>query len=378
MGSVENLSPPWRTHSLGSHGGECALVGRFDREEEAQQYLGDLLPGFRPGSDFSAEWQELLAREGVPVAEGSQSPVSMAAVGSSVMLATSSTIGDPIRSLRTLLWKRDGRAVYSSVEERGRFLIATGFRFPDVRSLESVETRLAGEEGVQLQRKGLSLFGLVPQRSVRPGPESLEGRVSMLRALALEAEGTFGAELVPVAGDVDLASVLVRPMPGESPEWLFCHFDSPEAAKAVSRGLDGWVTLADRYLLVGAPRLARRVVALLQSRAVMVHLVLGPEVRLSASFWRLSKADGPSPDELAIALRARLPQDPIVTSAHGQGASASLETRRPGLALTALVATASANFWGHRIAVEPVPDHLTHALARLERDVAKAARNGGG
>src|SRR5690348_2904013 len=132
MASVEQL-PTWRTHPLGSDGGDCVLVGRFDRDEDAQQYLSDLLPGFRPGCEFSADWQELLARERVPVGEGSRSPVSMAAVGSSVMLATSSAIGDPFRSLRTLLWKRAGRAVYSGVQEHGAVLIAAGFRFPDVK-----------------------------------------------------------------------------------------------------------------------------------------------------------------------------------------------------------------------------------------------------
>jgi MoaA/NifB/PqqE/SkfB family radical SAM enzyme len=356
----------WRGFS-GNNSGECVLVGRFETAEDAERYLSELLPAFRPGEDFPPTWRDLLTAEGIAIGEYSRAPDAMAVVGPTVMLATESALEDDFPALRTLVWKRGGRAVYNGIHEHGAVDLAVGLRFREAAALDAVEAKLAIDEVGVFHRRGLHLYGLVRQISVAHLPDFLERRVAALKAIAADHGVTLAAELVPVDREVNLARSLALPAPEDTPEWLWVRFRSAEEAKALSRGLDGWVTLADRYLLVGANRIARRVAAYLQNRGGTVHLIPGPVVRLRASFWRSGK--GVVTIDLGVSLRARLPTDDRIEICGTDRAAAVIETTRPGTALTELVAIARDHGVDVWIEAEPVPSRLVHALGRLADDL---------
>lgn len=365
----------WRAFS-GNNSGECVMVGRFERPEDAAAYLAELLPGFRPGSPFSDEWRQLLAAEGIELGESAYSPDAMAVVGPTVMVETDSALGDDYPSLRTLLWKRGGRAVCTGIHVHGAVMLAVALRLPDVKTLDDVEALLAIDDVGDFQRRGLDLYGLVPHIPVRPGPESLEGRVAYLEALAGKHGAALAAELVPTGEGFNLAKILAAPPPAEEPEWLWAHFGSAEEAQSVARTLDGTVTVVGQHLLVAAARISKRVGWYVQSRGGSAELLFGPRLKVTASFHAArgfeSRMDG-----VWESLRARLDRDDRLSLHEGEYVGASLiETQQPGAVLSAVAATAterSIDFW---IQVEPSPDRLVHAFARLARDLKRVGGGG--
>lgn len=103
----------WRAFS-GNNSGVCILVGKFASSADAQRYLAELAPGWRPDDDYySAEWRALFEAEQVvrTYAQGDgelgQSPRALVAVGNSV-LAVGYDAEDAFPELRALTWKRAG------------------------------------------------------------------------------------------------------------------------------------------------------------------------------------------------------------------------------------------------------------------------------
>jgi hypothetical protein len=352
-----------------SKSGECVLVGRFDTVEAARDLVAELLPGFAPGDSFSAGWREVLARDGITVGEKERAPESLVAVGPAVLAHTRQVVGDDFPALRTLLWRRGGQAFCNGIHEHGAVAIATALGFPSSEPLERAEVRLAVDELGTFHRRGLCLFGLVPNIHFR---DALEGRITALRAIATAEAASFAAELIPADDQMNLPRALAAPAPPNTPQWLWVLFPTNEAAKAASRGLDGIVTLANRHLLIGAPRIATRVGAYLQRCGGLAELFHGSVLRLHSSYSPRNERPAVTV-EIARAIRARLPgMVQVVTDTHS-GTSAVIQSSRPDLALKAFAAVAQDHGLDYWVTPEPVPDRLVHVIGRLQGDLARGA-----
>jgi hypothetical protein len=352
----------WRGFS-GNNSGECVLVGRFEQPEDARRYVEELLPGLVPGEAFSPAWRELLEREGIAIAQHDVAPDAMAAVGRTVLVHTHSAVDDDFPPLRTLLWKRGGRAVYSGVHEHEPVKLAAAIALPTTAALDDVEAQLAIDEVGPFQRRGPALYGFAERG------HTLEERLAPLSTLAAAHGGAVAAELLPLGEDINLAHTLAIRAPGDAPEWLWATFDSAASAEAAARRIDGQVTVADRYLLVAAPVIGARLGWLLQQRGGLAELLVGPVLSLGAHFSR-QKGDQPVPDQVDAELRPRLsPGDQLVTKdAAWRGVDAAVDTRVPGVALRAMVDVArdrSLDVWIHA----RTPDRLVHTFARLANDL---------
>jgi MoaA/NifB/PqqE/SkfB family radical SAM enzyme len=353
----------WRGFS-GNNSGECVLVGRFDEPEQARRYLDDLLPGFQPGQKFSEEWQRLLS----DLDPEGNSPEVMAAVGSTVMLQTEMAPEDDFPGLRSLLWKRGGRAVFTGIHVHEEVRLAAGLGLPEGADLDGAATRLAAEGLGDFHRRGAALFGVLPTHGDRPLPALVAG----LEAVASAHGGVVGGELVPVREELDMPALLAARAPAAEPQWLWAAFATREQAETAAKGVEGQCTLADRFLLVRASRISPRLGWFLQTCGGSPELLTGPRLRLSATFWRPKREAVPAAEVLAR-VRPRLgPTDAVTTSEPWHGSSAAvIETGAPPEALLAVVATAdelSTTAW---IELEPAPDRLVHALARVAGDLRR-------
>jgi MoaA/NifB/PqqE/SkfB family radical SAM enzyme len=356
----------WRGYSS-NNSGDCVMVGRFETPEDAQRYLADLLPGFKPGEPFPGEWQELLSAQDIAIDDHQVSPEAMAAVGPAVMLHTYMAVADDFPGLRTLLWKRGGRSVFTGIHVHEDVKLAAGLAFRDAAALDAAEVALAVDEVGDFRRRGPALFGLVGIN----GEEGLLGVVSRLETVAGQHGATLAAELTAVDKEVNLAQVLAAPLPEEEPQWLWVQFSSDDEAATVASRVQGQVTVAGSRLLVGGTRISPRLGWFVQSQGGSAELLTGARLRLCARLWRPNN-QSPALDEVVARLRPRLsPGEVVSTSESWEGNSLLVETAAPGPVLAALIATArelSATPW---IEVEPVPDRLVHALARVAKDLRR-------
>lgn len=96
----------WQAFS-GNNSGECYLVARFESTEEADAYIAELLPGYRPGDVYSAPWKELFQRERVdtPGLAYGEMPDNLVAIQRCVV-ARGYAAEDAFPELRALAWKR--------------------------------------------------------------------------------------------------------------------------------------------------------------------------------------------------------------------------------------------------------------------------------
>jgi hypothetical protein len=342
------------------------MVGRFDGPEEARRYVDELLPAFQPGEPFSAEWQQLLAEQGIALEGESVSPEVMTAVGPVVLLQTRMAEDDDFPALRTLLWKRGGRSILTGIHIHEDLVLAAGLGLPDGADLDAARAHLAADGLGDFRRRGSALFGVVGTDQ-KPLPELLSG----ITTAAGELGATLGAELVSLRAPVEMPALLAAPAPADQPQWLWASFWTAEAAEKAARGVEGRFTLADRYLLVTAPRISPRLGWFLQSHGGSTELLFGPRLRLVATFSR-PRNEGPTTDEVAACLRPRLgPGDTMETSEPWTGSAALVETSAPGEALLALLATGSELSTRSWIDIEPAPDRLVHALGRVARDLRR-------
>jgi hypothetical protein len=151
----------WQSFSA-NNSGDCVLVGRFDEVGEAEAYLAELLPGFAPGAPFSDEWKALLGAAGISVQDDELAPDEMGVLGRNVMLHTDSALDDDFPSLRALLWKRGGRAVYTGIHVHEPLNLAMGFRFPDAATLEAAQQVFEPRGDGVVGRRGLDMYCVEP------------------------------------------------------------------------------------------------------------------------------------------------------------------------------------------------------------------------
>lgn len=100
----------------GNNSGECVAVATFDTVPEAEAFLRELLPGWKPDDPYSTQWRALFERErvctpgtfvGDRYGGGSRAPRELVAIGRSV-IAAGSDAEDQFPELRALAWKRNG------------------------------------------------------------------------------------------------------------------------------------------------------------------------------------------------------------------------------------------------------------------------------
>ncbi|WP_438028197.1 radical SAM protein [Sorangium sp. So ce233] len=370
----------WQGFS-GNNSGDCVLVGRFEELDDARRYIEDLLPGWTPGERYGNEWRSLLEREGIRLDDGEVAPGSIARVGASVMLHTDMALDDDFPSLRALLWKRGGRAVYSGVHEHDPVEIVAGLRFEDAASLEAAEVALAVDDIAVLERRGLDLYGPVPLRggslpSGTPDRGALHGTLSQLEAIAVRHGAVLAAELAPLPGEAHWPEMLAARPPRADRARLWASFPDAATAAAMADSLDGRAVIADRYLIATSSRIPPRYGFQIQRAGGNAEWMDGGPVRLSATFWRRSQQGMAcmAPAALKVALRPYLTaEDELATDQEWIHPRATVITGEPGRVLPALVDFARSH--GLAMSLDAAPrDRIVAVIARLKDDLARAQK----
>lgn len=369
----------WQGFS-GNNSGDCVLVGRFEEIDDARRYIEDLLPGWTPGERYGKEWQSLLEREGIRPCDGEFAPDSIARVGRSVMLHTDMAAEDDFPSLRTLLWKRGGRAVYSGIHEHDPVEIVAGLRFEDAASLEAAHIALMVDDLAVLERRGLDLYGPVSIRGASPSSQTpdlgaLHGTITQLEAIAEKHGALLAAELAPRLGEVRWPRALAARPPSADRARLWASFPDAEAAASMADALDGRAVIADRYLVMTSTRIPARYGFQIQRADGTAEWMDGGPVRFSAAFRRpKGEATNMDPAALKVALRPYLTaEDELATEQQWSAPRATVITGEPGRVLPALVSFARSH--GLTMWLDAAPrDRMISVIARLEDDLVRAQR----
>lgn len=365
----------WRGFS-GNNSGDCVLVGRFARVEDARRYIADLLAGFEPGERFSAAWKDLLHSEGIALDGDECSPDVVAAAGTAVMLHTYSAVEDDFPALRALLWKRGGRAIYTGIHEHDPIALVAGMRCEDQAALESVDGELEVAELPSFHRRGLDLFAVLPVRGL--DAEAADVRIAQLERIAKPYGASVAAELIAGDQTQDVpAALAARVRTGVERLWV--QFRTRELAASFARMLGGKITQVGRFVLVEGERIGARLGQLASRHGGVATLIEGALVRIVATYWRNAERRGRAsrepldPTEVTRALLPRLRPflDHDLTPSFGaqwMSVVGSVETGRPREALGILNDFADSAQLERWFAVEP-RDRVATAISRVERDL---------
>ena len=131
--STEPSIRVWQAFS-GNNSGECVMVARFDSVADAESYLAQLLPDWKPEADYSPAWQQLFKAQAVagPGVQHGEMPRDLLAIGRSVV-AMGYGLEDMFPELRALAWKQ------------GAAVMADGVHCHEVTLLAAVRTASAEE-----------------------------------------------------------------------------------------------------------------------------------------------------------------------------------------------------------------------------------------
>lgn len=351
----------------GNNSGDCVLVGRFDEAADARAYVDALLPGFAAGERYSPAWDALLRAEGVTPQANEYAPDAMLALGRAVLLHTDSTLADDYPSLRELLWRRGGRAVYNGVHEHGQIQLLVGLRAPDpARARAAAEARLEAP----FTRHGQDAYGAL--RVFGQGDASLGAYGRDLDALAVSLGATIAGELV---AETDLSvprllPSLARGRDGGPGAWLWARFfDERTAAEAAARLSpdEGLVAASKHSLLLRVGRARPRLAARLQRAGANVTVVAGARVRVTCTFYTGYREPKPSLEGARAGLRAEL-EEPFDARLSFESPVVTLVTADPGRALAAAARVAEALGCALWPRVGPV-DAPAAALRRVRDDL---------
>jgi hypothetical protein len=367
----------WQGFS-GNNSGECVLVGRFAELADAERFVADLLPGFTTGDRFSADWQKLLTDAGVPFAPLEAPPRALVRAGRAVLMQTHMALEDDFPSLRMLLWKRGGRAVYNGIHEHDRVKLLAGLGFPDAAALEDAHVELLVDELGDFERRGNQLFGLLDANPLGEWAAKLE-------QLAGRHGGRFAAELVPLEDDqdqeeqIDWPRALATPPARGDVERLWAEFPSAERAAAFAAQLDRPTRAAGRYVVIESESIPPRVGYSVQRSRGVAHVLRGERIRLTVGLWKQARRD---PDLDARALTAELqgqvrafvaPDAPIELEELWNGAHGALETAQPAELAAALVGFAEARHLELSLHARPC-DPIVETIGRIQADLALVLR----
>lgn len=317
---AETSAPPvaiWQGFA-GNNSGECVLVARFERVEDAEALMAQLAPGFVPDRDYSQAWKDLFVAEGLLDAEArtdnredDPSPHALVAIGRTV-IAASHAIEDAFPELRALAWKRGASVAPGGVHEHDPAALIVAVEAADAADREvlaailTLETEAhAIEAAIQRAAARATLGGLVPDEpSEPPGVVAFahgDAVIAMVRVLGgwpgkslVEARDWLAAEVgsrvhaVALVFTDDPAAALfaardrLDDRPAQTPRlWIgFGLRDGAEAeAEDFARTLPGArAIVAGRHVLVDpAPDRARLAVLALR-RGAHVHALDGTRV----------------------------------------------------------------------------------------------------
>ena len=381
----------WQGFS-GNNSGDCVLVGRFADDDAARRYLDELLPGFVPGEKYPQPWLELLAREGIEVGKFAHAPDVMAAVGRNILMHTDMALEDDFAELRTLLWKRGGRAVYSGIHVHDTVTLVAGLRFPDAAARDAAQHQLAADGRGTLATRGLDLYGLLDVRSGRRVPHDLPNQLTTLQAVASQHGASLAAELAAHPYDqVPSMPALLSARAPDAPEWLWADMSDADSAQRVARDLGPAVTVAHRFVLVagaGPGTIQPRQGFIIQRAGGTAELVRGSRLRLGftlvdfpppnpTSEQRKAHLERPSPDPASVLpeLRAWLGPDVALdmrAERHHRSVG-HVDTSDPAAAMRALATSASTRGFNLFLDLAPI-DRIADSLARIATDLASPRR----
>ncbi|QSQ18839.1 radical SAM protein [Pyxidicoccus parkwayensis] len=355
----------WRGFS-GNNSGDCVLVGRFDTPEEASTYVEELLPDWTHGGPYSERWKELLAAEGIQTHEQEYSPEMIAAVGRVVMLHTDMTLGDDFPSLRTLLWRRKGRAIHSEYHSHDEFRLAAGFRVKEGASLDALKQALEREALEGFVRHADQLYGLTPNRG-----RGFDAATKKLKALAQEQDARLSVEMVRVPRELHLERDLAFRHPSAGRLRLWVRFSYPETAARYAKDLGGEVTVAGPHVLLEAGHFGPRLGFLAHRQGGTALVLTSKRVIVAGSF---SKTDFDPPDVVPHLRPYLKPDDRLETDSHAATLHVEVNTVEPGRVLKALVELEA--MLGVRQAwIRVLPDNpLAEALHRMREDLEADTR----
>ena len=114
----------WQAFS-GNNSGECVMVAKFDTIADANDYLAQLLPAWKPEADYAPEWQQLFQAQAVagPGLAYGDMPRDLLAIGRSV-LAMGYGLEDQFPELRALAWKQGAASMSGGIHSHEVTLLA--------------------------------------------------------------------------------------------------------------------------------------------------------------------------------------------------------------------------------------------------------------
>ena len=114
----------WQAFS-GNNSGECVMVAKFDTISDANSYLSQLLPAWKPEADYAPEWHQLFQVQAVagPGLAYGEMPRDLLAIGRSV-LAMGYGLEDQFHELRALAWKQGAASMSGGIHSHEVTLLA--------------------------------------------------------------------------------------------------------------------------------------------------------------------------------------------------------------------------------------------------------------
>jgi hypothetical protein len=382
----------WQAFS-GNNSGECILVAKFQKVQEAESYLAELMPGWRPGAEgtageegYSALWKTLFSDEQVATSQEAmgyrESPVELVQIGKAV-IATGYGADDNFPELRALSWKRGGFVVPGGVHEHdtARLFAAVHASFSE-ESGRLVDAALS--DGIWAWAHGRVVFLHIPPE----GPDSTLAE-KKARLLALAGDRPLSAEVYFAEWEREDMTQALKRMGQSQPEkhrlWVrFPHHQegAGRAQRFAATFRDQAPTLGTNWLMFD-PVLGRKRVAVLAYRSEGVVTALDAEqVNLMGYLWRRR----PEPQKGRKAEREPMPAPETFAAAfdsaqggfrgavikqsrdHNDAITVELVTDQPGSALHLMETTAlglGLDLWPQ----VSDPDPLGGMLRRLKRDV---------
>lgn len=363
----------WRGFS-GNNSGECAMVATFGEVAEAEAFLAEVLPGWRPDEAYSEAWVKLFTDENVMArdrraraAEDAEwdlgSPRELVRLGRTVM-AMRYGLDDTFPELRALAWKRGAESLHGVVHSHGSMTLVAAVRAKDAADRERLIAAPTSFAAMRRYAHGELMLLTLPLMAGDGSAEELsELRDEVLR---LAADRPFHAELhVDSVGEEQWLAAkrrlghppVVRPRLRVS----FWESDAAERAQRFAevvrsssrdeleqeRGSDR-VTVAGGVVLVDpAPDRKRLAVLGIRHGGTVVGLDC-ERLLLQARVWYLQPAKARGQPKLPrrkvdaahleATLRLTLPREAelrIKVDARSDD-SISIETAEPGAALAAL------------------------------------------
>ncbi len=334
----------WQGFSA-NNSGDCVLVGRFDAQSVARDFVERLRGLQPPGEAYSPALLSLLDAEGITAEAGECSPEAMNASGRSVVFHTQSAPGDDFPSLRTLLWRSGGVAVLNSIHEHEALTLVEALGFDDDAQLEAVCARFDPPLD-RLVRRGLTVFVASPWRQA--------GAFPIRDAPRAAAELVVGSTEVIEQG---LLKTVAQPAPDGSRQWVFASFRDPVPASF--RSLGG--VIAGRYALFEVADGGAHAGTKAQRAGGLATFIGSAGVRFEALFWSPTRSNV---DQLALQsdLRVELGPDAAVELPH-------VDTSHPDRVLRPLVEFAEGRGLSLWLMAGPLRP-LAATVARLEADVS--------